>query len=116
VSTPDVMLHLGCAEGGGIFANVVRSDYGPTFVFHVAKASQESFRSQDGKILGRSALGEKRRLGRLREARWQRKIVLRERRYRGGEPADFWPSGGQSHILLQVSSKLGAIAGATITR
>jgi hypothetical protein len=87
VNTP-VMFQLACAQGGGIFADIVRSDYGPMLVFHTARASQGAFLAQDGKILGRWALGEKHQLGRLGEARWQRKIVLRERWYQAGERAD----------------------------
>jgi hypothetical protein len=74
---------------GGIFARILRAEYGPTLTYQPTKASDQTFRSQGGQLLGRWALGHKARLGHLDEAMRSRSIALREpRRYGPGEHSD----------------------------
>jgi hypothetical protein len=73
---------------GGIFARILRGEYGPTLTYQPAKTSDQLFRSQ-GRLLGRWALDDKARLGHLDEASSSRSIVLRKPRWYGpGERSD----------------------------
>lgn len=81
------LLKLICGTQGGIFARVVRTEYGPTLTYLTRKPSGAFLRS-DGALVGRWALGEKQE-GRLEAFPWEWSIVLREPRwYRVGEHSD----------------------------
>lgn len=77
---PDtVLVKIVCPLGGGIFARVVQTQFGPTLIRDVG-GSGDSFRRKDGQLLvGRWAL-EQKGGERLEAARFRLRIALREPR------------------------------------
>ena len=90
-----------CERRGGIYARVEPSAFGPTLIYQTSRASTKSFRTKEGKLVGRWALGKKDELGRLRESYPPSRIVLRKPRlYKGSETAD--------HVTERISGQVDA--------